>query len=108
MFRTCGDPSRYELENSSEFADFHEERSKMNEMVERVARVISAGLCVSMDDARPVARDILQAMREPTEAMLHGYDDLSGCYTGFWASDREEIRSGYQAMIDAALKEQSA
>ena len=49
------------------------------------------------------AMAVLDVMREPTDAMLHKYDDLNGSYTGFWASDSKTIKEGWQAMIDVAL-----
>ena len=90
------------------------------EMVERVARAIVTRRCrdnpFMTDDARKDcvetmwryyvgdARDAMLAMREPTEEMLHKYDDISGSYTGFWESDKADIVDGWQAMIDEALR----
>jgi hypothetical protein len=98
----------------------------MNEMIERIMRasfecwrkrMTKKGVLLDMGQtfedmsdseqefARLHAIAVLEAMREPTDAMLHAYDDESGCYTGFWASDRAEILKGYQSMIEAALED---
>lgn len=79
----------------------------MNEMVERVARVICAQFGERSPDfidkrwhlQIPVARAVLEAIREPTEAMVGaGYDCPIIDYDG---QDPKEV---WQAMIDAALK----
>lgn len=70
----------------------------MNEMLERVAAVLrgpGAACLMSERDSLDAAREILVAMREPTEAMIDAADgvDVFGAHTlDFWC-----------AMIHAAL-----
>lgn len=69
-----------------------------NEMIERIVKVVSGveGCKTNCSHCRKIAKAAIAAMREPTEEML-----IAGhCTT---ASDHLEM--GYQAMIDAALKE---
>ena len=72
----------------------------MSEMVERVAKAIKRGIADDLPSA-DIARAAIEAMREPTEAMLHaGYDGLgreAAQYTG-----PEDV---WPRMIDAALKD---
>jgi hypothetical protein len=88
----------------------------MSEMVERVVEAIaSSGATDPMWDdetVRMVARAAIAAMREPTEEMKRaGFEnsphDVGGCSDQISKEDwREEICPEiYQAMIDAALKE---
>lgn len=51
---------------------------------------------------RDHAHSILEAMREPTEAMLAAGANTS---KNAWFHSREEVRQIYRAMIDAALAE---
>ena len=72
----------------------------MSEMVERVAAAIAA-VEIPADTPVPIyewyARAAIEAMREPTEAMLLARND------GFDGSSVIQMRREYRAMIDAAL-----
>jgi hypothetical protein len=83
-------------------------------MVERVARAIEdANLKASGDeDYTPLARAAIEAMREPTEAMLK-----AGFHKNRWTNPKPchdhcvgrvtlSIDEPWRAMIDAALSEQ--
>lgn len=78
----------------------------MSEMIERVAREISA-CCKNDSDwelRKRMARAAIEAMREPTEKMIEagtvGWDALDGSgIRPMFAPQRP-----YRAMIDAALK----
>jgi len=48
-----------------------------------------------------IARAVIQAMREPTEAMIN--NELARCYNHGEFADKE-VRRIYSAMIDEALK----
>lgn len=92
----------------------------MSEMVERVARAIA--LAQLDNDTRaavdpntwPVAesycdmaRAAIEAMREPTNAMVKVHKGARYRAIGQSASKTEAIREGHRAMIDAALSEKS-
>ena len=74
----------------------------MSEMVERVARAIIssassyAGYEANSDYWDSLARAAIEAMREPTEAMVNAAPDLRG--VDFYPTDV------WRAMIEAALK----
>lgn len=79
----------------------------MSEMVGRVARAIEdegpVGCCtISPEKAMSLARAAIEAMREPTEAMIEAVEGISvgGPYLG--PLDADDI---YGQMIDAALSE---
>jgi|AmaraimetFIIA100_FD_contig_41_5707065_length_408_multi_3_in_0_out_0_1 hypothetical protein len=67
----------------------------MTTMIERVARAIakSQGVEDTWRGYMAETRAAIAAMREPTEAMAHAGDQHAG-------------RDAWQAMIDAALKEE--
>jgi hypothetical protein len=84
----------------------------MNEMVERVARTIfehwflddwppthAVDLGMDADDFRAAAKEVIRAMREPTDEMV---DEA-------WNNGRNDFqiapREAYQRMIGAALEE---
>ena len=76
----------------------------MSEMFDRIVGVVvgPGAMCrMPLDEAEDVARDILAAMREPTEAMLHAavsvYPEHGGTMCETCA------REYWQAMIDANL-----
>lgn len=83
-----------------------------SEMIERVAKVIGDALTdrdgwlkksYSDDDVLAMARAAVEAMREPTAAMID-----AGCEAGFRASgdqcrDENHEPPSWRAMIDAAL-----
>lgn len=74
----------------------------MNEMVERVARAICTARRWSPENwylAKDEARAAIEAMREPTQAMLLGCRGKH--YLPF---DHAELIEGWQAMCDEALK----
>jgi hypothetical protein len=87
----------------------------MSEVVERVAQIIApeafepcengeaCPFCQSSRDvARAKAREVLEALREPTEAMAWAAFDLAGDrYNPMMANQAEAC---WRAMIDAALK----
>lgn len=74
-------------------------------MVERVARALcrhSEPDCwrTHMEDARSA----IVAMREPTQAMKNaGAEEMDTCDPADRCPGPDEVASGYQAMIDAAL-----
>ena len=73
----------------------------MSEMIDRVARALDPGAfqmtggdsADAREDARIMARAAIEAMREPTKAMI----DAGMQHEGI------DLRSEYCAMIDAAL-----
>lgn len=76
--------------------------------LEQVAKAI--GLGVTRGEVEPrgewlkAARFAIEAMREPTEAMLAApYHEGDGCDAQYMAD--EDFRCAWQAMIDAALAE---
>lgn len=54
---------------------------------------------------RSAARAAIEAMREPTEAMLDVAEDKLPLYREYDATDRKYATTWYSAVIDAALKE---
>lgn len=84
----------------------------MMSMVERVARAIEkAGTQDNWKMA--AARAAIEAMRDPTDAMLYhmdGYSDLVGPYPEANTKEErlKEFSCAYRAAIDAALNEQVA
>ena len=100
----------------------------MNEMVERVANVLAKvmaesgglghGVTLERSDYVEFARASIEAMREPTEAMTHAvdgrhdlveqghvYDEYDADPATLAATAPADI---WEAMIDAALKDDSA
>lgn len=83
----------------------------MNEMVERVARVICAQWGErdkAFIDKRwhlqiPIAQAVIDAMREPTEAMI-SQGALEITSMGPLSTDMRSAADSYRAMIDEALK----
>ena len=74
----------------------------MSEIVERVARVLRAiDFTVGSPNYSQVAHALIEAMREPTEAMKAVYGDAD---TDEWREAMPE--DVWQAMIDAALRPQ--
>lgn len=78
-----------------------------NEMVERVARAIDDSLTGEVEMVvagyfalRAAARAAIEAMREPTDAMVKGSDWVRPMYDDPIPSPTEY----YQAMIDEILK----
>lgn len=85
-----------------------------NEMIERVAKMISEKRQIEIygeikhpwytnhdlykDKYYKEVKDIIQAMREPTKEMI----EAGECK--FFDSNNLEVKMGWQAMIDAALK----
>jgi hypothetical protein len=70
-------------------------------MIERVKRALLKGL-VDDDAIHDLATQVIEAMREPTEAMIN-----RGAGAGAWhPADKptEEALDVWQAMIDAALE----
>ena len=75
-------------------------------MIERVARILATRTIVidgkevvaSWQTHIPVVREVLTAMREPTEAMILANSDAAG-------PDDEQTKQDWRAMIDAALAE---
>lgn len=55
------------------------------------------GLC---DDVRDITRAAIEAMLEPTEAMI----EVAFNGADFRSASREEVRDGYKTMISEALK----
>lgn len=87
-------------------------------MIEKVAKALyNTGCCSNKQVANELARAAIEAMRDPTEAMM----DCEGTATTWALTDKVESLSGgneitfcgedlvrcgiWQAMIDAALKE---
>lgn len=81
----------------------------MSEMVERVAQIIASSQDGLRDEylAREIARAVIGAMREPTDAMLCAASDLDSDVAT--ADDRIEVPAKpeitWPVMIDAALKD---
>ena len=82
----------------------------MSAMVDRVARALRKSMFPndnSFDDIQPhvqeeyrtLARAVIQAMREPTEAMISAWNLAVPDDPG-----RREVAVGHRAMIDEALK----
>lgn len=81
----------------------------MTTMIERVARaqaeVIFGKGCPLDDDDYVRARAAIEAMREPTDAMVDaGFDAGDDTVQGY--SENADPQDTWQAMIDAALNEQ--
>lgn len=78
----------------------------MTEMLKRVAAILAAGTDRdSPKDWEFVAREVIAAMREPTEEMLRAGDVmLDGDSHCRWADEG----SVWRAMIDAALEEDAS
>lgn len=78
------------------------------EKIEQVARAILSkvptGYGMTASEAEDYARAAIEAMREPTEAMIPKEGVFLWRYQDSDA-DQEEARAAWQAMIDAALKE---
>lgn len=77
-------------------------------MVERVAAEISLviaphGVNLPADVWREAARAAIEAMREPTEDMMRAIPHID-CWEQSHVYDHQ-IREGWRAMIDAALKD---
>jgi len=74
----------------------------MSEMVERVARALSGWLhgSPSWESCFPMARAAIEAMREPTEAMV-----WAGRADHLTVDGEEWSKPIWQAMIDAALED---
>jgi hypothetical protein len=71
-------------------------------MIERVARALSeAGAASDWDHAAAAARAAIEAMREPTEAMVDAASAAAQKPTGW----HMVYRNIYRAMIDTALKD---
>lgn len=79
-----------------------------NEMIERVAKAICSncpdpGQMEIMNDpwklAIPVARAVMEAMREPTAAMV-----IAGRATPIFDADATNAEDAWKIMIDEALK----
>ena len=71
-------------------------------MIDRVEAVIEGALGVDdqlCESPHRIARAIIAAMREPTEAMILANSDAAG-------PDDEQTKRDWRAMIDAALAEQ--
>jgi hypothetical protein len=85
----------------------------MGEMIERVARAIYAVSEADIDwteetyqaknIVREEARAAIEAMREPTNAMVKAHKGARYRANGQMASRTEAIREGHRAAIDAAL-----
>lgn len=85
----------------------------MNEMIERVAKALEkfqlddgSPCCLySADIRREIARAVIAAMREPTEAMNKtGLDEFAGYDRRFDVEDKA-VNKIWQAMIEGALKD---
>ncbi len=80
----------------------------MSEMIERAARAIATSLEVSPESWRDhvdEARAVIQAMREPTEAMIRaGEGEIfeHRANADDWAL--QATKEGWEAMIDEALR----
>lgn len=73
----------------------------MSEMVERVAASLwAAGLIEDHDVRLAFAQAAIEAMREPTEAMINS--PMARCYNDGPYADKE-VRRIFSAMIDVAL-----
>ncbi len=68
----------------------------MSEMEDNVRMVIHAGLAADLTIAE-IARNVIKAMREPTEAMLEAGD------AGMAKAGHDASEFAWPAMIDAAL-----
>lgn len=78
-------------------------------MIERVARAIA--LSVLRDEGAWMdwvseARASIEALREPTDAMVSAADNAMNSHPVLGPERAGTIRTGYSAMIDAALNEQ--
>jgi len=73
-----------------------------NEMIERVAQAILAkvplGYGMTIAESDEYARAAIEAMREPTEAMVDAF-----VWYGHGKTIGDVARIGWQSMIDAAL-----
>ena len=85
----------------------------MSEMVERAARaagevpIMCGTYSLSGDDAVAVARAVIEAMREPTAAMIEaGSEKLLALRGGVPLST--QVEAIFRAMIDAALTQTAA
>lgn len=76
----------------------------MSEMIERVARAIEQEIGPQDMDFAKIARAAVEAMREPTEAMLEVAQDMYEP-VGDRAMWPPEPKDAWPAMIDAALTE---
>lgn len=88
----------------------------MSEMIEKVAKAIfdrGSVLQKEWDDAddghrdfyRILAKEAIQAMREPTDEMLVEMEQAAPAYTSFAAREDSPSFKAYKAAIDAALKD---
>jgi hypothetical protein len=76
----------------------------MTKMVDRVAQAICAeSATLDWREYRDEARRAIAAMREPTEAMLAAGVSWTVRMSGDQSAN--VVRTVYQAMVDAALKE---
>ena len=67
----------------------------MSEIVERVAKAIEGAVVGDIGIARIAARAAIEAMREPTNEMIHA---------GLMAGCRVNSIEGWRAMVDEASK----
>lgn len=82
------------------------------DMIERVARAIAGVNGIGLDEANEAmwrvhemeARAVIEAMREPTEAMLEAYDNTVQID---FEGEPLNLPQAYTAMIDAALGPQA-
>jgi hypothetical protein len=78
----------------------------MNEMIEKVARALSAAEDGNEENWRsftPDARAAISAMREPTEAMANAGGLAINADEDVLAVTAQEARQAFTAMLDAAL-----
>ena len=66
----------------------------MSEMADRIGRVIAFGIGTD-ETPEKIARNVLEAMREPTGDMIHA---------GLMAGCRINTVEGWRAMVDEASK----
>lgn len=79
----------------------------MSEMVERVAKVLQESCArdgMHIDVARHMARAAIEAMREPTEAMLTVGEDVIFDEQHEYGDELLKLPPAWQVMIDEALK----
>lgn len=74
----------------------------MSEMVDHIANTIYIHTDVDREQARKVARMVIEAMREPTEATILGMRE-AGIGGEIYSPD--DYKEAWRLGIDAALKE---
>jgi hypothetical protein len=75
----------------------------LNKMIDRVASAISAlDTNIVANDYEAMARAVIAAMREPTEAMIDAAPDEA---VGWSEIARRHAADYWRAMVDAALAE---